>query len=247
MADTRRWPLWLAVITGFVTCIAIWPPVGWVGDRLSAATGERLTLSGLQGSLWQGSAQVVLFDGSVHRALPGRVNWTVQPIALLRGSGAALVLEHPNLNGPLTLSRTDQGLSVSGGELQFPALWLEATGTPWNTLRPGGYIRLSWANVNIGQASRFQIRWQDAQSALSVVKPLGNYEAVIDLAPDGSLAARLNTLSGDLNLEGQANWSPKGGFGFSGYATASPAQQAALTGLLSQMGRLENNRYRLGS
>lgn len=247
METTRRWPLLLAGLTGFLLCLALFPPVGWLGERLAKATGDRLTLSGTQGTLWDGDTQLVLFDGTDHRAIPGRLAWRIRPLAWFDSGEALLSLQHPSLDQPLAVSKKPEGLVVSGGQLNFPAAWLEATGTPWNTLKPGGTIRLAWGNITAGQSFAVNLRWQDAQSALSVVKPLGNYEVLANIGPDGSMTARLGTLSGDLQLEGQASWSAPQGFGFSGYASASPSQQVALTGLLSQMGRLENNRYRLGS
>lgn len=243
----RRWPLLLATAIGFVGCLLAFPPAGWIAGRVSELTGDRLSLSGVQGSLWAGDAQLVLYDGTTRRAIPGRLQWQVQPLAWFRPGQTLAQIELAGFMPPLTLTRTPQGLQVGSGQVQFPANWLEATGTPWNTLRPGGTIRISWPAITIGQAFNLSLRWQDAQSALSVVKPLGNYEVLANVAPQGDLTARLGTLSGDLLLEGQASFSPAQGFGFSGYASASPSQEAALTGLLSQMGRRENNRYRLGS
>lgn len=244
----RRWPLWLAVATGFTVSLLLHPPVGWISAQLEKWTGERLSLSGVQGSLWAGDGQLVLYDGETRRAIPGRLQWQIAPLAWFQAGRPVVTLQHSTLMQALTLTRTPEGLSISAGQLQFPATWLEAIGTPWNTLRPAGAIRLSWNGITIGRGFGFNLQWQDAQSALSVVKPLGNYDVLAQVGADGAMTATLSTRSGDLRLEGQAQWSAAQGFGFTGYASASPSQEVALTGLLSQMGRLENNnRYRLGS
>ncbi len=244
---TRRWPLLLAFAIGFVASILAFPPVTWLTDRVGSVTGQRLNISAVQGNLWSGNGQLVLFDGDRSRAIPGRLQWQVNPTAWLKGGQPLLTVQHDSLAEAVSLTRTAQGFMLSGSQLQFPANWLEATGTPWNTLRPAGAIRLNWGSFIVGQPFAVTLRWQDAQSALSVVKPLGNYEVRVDFAQNGAMAARLNTLAGDLKLEGQASWNAATGFAFTGFASASPSQEAALTGLLSQMGRLENNRYRLGS
>lgn len=244
---TRRWLMVTAFAIGFIASIAAFPPVTWLTDRIGQISGQRLTVGAVQGNLWQGHGQLILFDGDQSRAIPGRLQWRVQPLAWFKKGTPLLTLQHDSLVQPVSLIRTEQGFQMSASQLQFPANWLEATGTPWNTLRPAGAIRLNWGVITVGQAFAVTLRWQDAQSALSVVKPLGNYEVLVDFAQNGAMTARLNTLSGDLKLEGQANWNASSGFAFTGYASASPSQEAALTGLLSQMGRLENNRYRLGS
>jgi general secretion pathway protein N len=244
---SRRWPLVLAFVVGFVASVLSFPPVTWLTDKAGELTGQRLTIGAVRGNLWKGDGQLVLFDGSQARAIPGRLQWQIRPLAWFEQGSALLTVQHDSLAQPVSLMRAAQGFQLSGSQLQFPANWLEAIGTPWNTLRPAGAIRLKWAPITVGQPFTVTLRWQDAQSALSVVKPLGSYEVLVDFAQNGSMAAKLNTMSGDLRLEGQASWNAAQGFAFTGYASASPSQEAALTGLLSQMGRLENNRYRLGS
>jgi general secretion pathway protein N len=236
-----------AVLLGFMLTLSVYPPVSWLAARVDAATGGRLAIAGVQGSLWLGSCQVLLFDGEARRAIPGRLSWRVQVGGLWNAQTALLRIEHPNLQMPLDLQRTPDGMAINASQLQFPANWLEASGAPWNTIRPAGNIVINWQSIRFGDAFSVKILWQDAQSALSVVKPLGNYEVAATISAEGLLDADLRTLSGDLNIEGKARWSAAEGFGFRGYASASPSQEAALTGLLSQMGRLENNRYRLGS
>ena len=71
----RRWAGWgaaLGVVFGLVTQA----PAQWLADSLARATQGRLLLAEARGSLWDGSAVLVLTGGAGSRnasALPGRL------------------------------------------------------------------------------------------------------------------------------------------------------------------------------
>jgi general secretion pathway protein N len=150
------------------------------------------------------------------------------------------------LTQALQLRWADGAIHWNDGSITFPAQWLEIVGAPWNTLKPEGQIYLGWTAGHIAGPFQVEITWRDAQSALTAVRPLGEYKVTIEQQRPGNVRIQLATLRGPLSMDGAGEWTAKTGFKFSGYADASAAEKPALLGFLSQMGRREGDRYRLG-
>lgn len=77
----RRWAAWGVVLGGVVGAVAN-APAQWLADSLSQGTGQRLLLADARGSLWNGSAALVLTGGAGSRdasVLPGRLQWRLRP------------------------------------------------------------------------------------------------------------------------------------------------------------------------
>ena len=82
----------------------------------------------------------------------------------------------------------------------------------------------------------------DIASRLSTLRPLGSYRMELRAAPDGHTATlNLNTLSGDLLLQGSGQW-VGGRLRFRGEAEAAPGREVALTNLLNIMGKRQGTR-----
>ena len=77
----RRWAAWglaLGLLVGGVANA----PAQWLADGLRQATDQRLLLADARGSLWNGSAVLVLTGGVGSRdasVLPGRLQWRLRP------------------------------------------------------------------------------------------------------------------------------------------------------------------------
>ena len=77
----RRWAAWGVALGGVVGAV-VNAPAQWLADSLSQGTGQRLLLADARGSLWNGSAALVLTGGAgSHDAsvLPGRLQWRLRP------------------------------------------------------------------------------------------------------------------------------------------------------------------------
>ena len=119
-----RWARPVALIGGALLgttlALLVWAPAPWLAAALAEATGQRLLLADARGTVWQGSAVVVLIGGAGSRsasALPGRLNWT------LGLDGAALGLQARQdccINGEMRL-RVTPGLGRVRVELLPPA------------------------------------------------------------------------------------------------------------------------------
>ncbi len=180
-------------------------PAAWLAAAVGDATGQRLVLADARGTVWQGSAVLVLTGGAGSRtasALPGRLRWTLGLDGTALGlraqqdcciNGEIRLRVWPGLGrtriellaaGPGALSGAGVGAAAGAGTAlgQWPASWLVGLGTPWNTLQPTGSLQLSSPGLAIEQR---QGRWQfsgradlevgSLASRLSALDVLGSY------------------------------------------------------------------------
>lgn len=204
----RRWAAWGAVL-GVGGGLVTQAPAQWLADGLQSASGGRLLLAEARGSLWDGSALLVLTGGAGSTdaaVLPGRLQWQLRPGTgglHLRAQQACCLPEglrltlHPGLAGlRLTL---DAGATAPSGDAAarvasaaprllglWPASWLAGLGTPWNTLQLGGQLQLSSTGFSLqsqaGQwwlAGDLQLQLRGASSRLSSLPALGSYSLLL--------------------------------------------------------------------
>jgi len=229
---TRAIGLALLLALSAALTIVVRAPAAWLGDWLEARS--KLRLIDARGTLWQGSALLGFSNGRETTLVPGRVEWRIDTFTPGRIAGQ---VSHPWLRSPLALSLGTQGIGFAKGAARLPAGVLASAGAPFNTVRPGGVLELSWTDGEIrGTAltGELQVDWRDAQSALSTVVPLGSYRLRV-WGSGGIPALELQTLAGPLQMQG--NGTMEGSrIRFSGTAAAEPAMQGALNGLLGVLG-----------
>jgi general secretion pathway protein N len=247
-----RWALW-GIALGVLIAVIVFAPAAWLARGVANARGDRVLLAEPRGTVWSGSAEVVLTagpDSREARSLPGRLEWSIG----WRGLGFELRLQHACcIHGSLVLQlkpglgRTTLSLvSPHGWVGQWPAGLLGGLGTPWNTLQLRGAVRLVTPGFTLESV---QGRWRldgeatielvNASSRLSTLDPLGSYRFTIagDPAHAGTSQLSLETVDGALQLSGSGSWGP-GGVRFRGEASAAtPADEPALANLLNIIGR----------
>lgn len=254
-----RWAEFGAVL-GLVTAVVAWAPAAWLASAVSSATHERLVLADARGTLWNGSARLILSPGPGSRdasELPQRLGWTMRPGWIDGGPGLRLTLDQScciKPAAPLTASFGLDRLTVRLPDatpeqpwIRWPAGWLSGLGTPWNTLAPDGVIAISaqgfvfegrGAAVNVSGVAQVELR--DFSSRLAQVAPLGSYR--MGLVGGGQTPQLiLTTIQGPLQLSGQGSLGAKRAQ-FRGEATAAPGSEAALANLLNIIGRREGAR-----
>jgi general secretion pathway protein N len=213
-----------------------------------SATQGRVELAETRGSFWNGEATLVLtsgsMTGSLRASLPERLSWQLSPLALMTGS-MDLTLSHPSaLAQPLRV-RASPGGRVDAGPttLRLPASLLVGLGAPWNTVRPGGVVSVTWDKLAI-EPRRFQgnvtAEWQFASSNLTPISPFGHYRLLTNGVFPGT-QLNLLTISGPLELTGSGTIAEGGRLRFQGVARAMPGTDPAiktqLAGLISLLGR----------
>lgn len=259
-AASPRPPWALAVLAaglGLLTACVLWAPARWLGSALSALSAERVQLADPRGTLWQGSAVLVLTGGEGSRdrlALPGLVHWQWRwPdwSALGLQVRADCCMREPStvrLQGGVGHAEA----SVHAHDSQWPASLLAGLGAPWNTLQPQGQLRLhsdglrlQWAQGRWQVLGGAELTLQDLSSRLSTLSPMGSYRLQLRGGAAPALAKiELSTLSGSLLLSGQGQWLNQR-LRFQGEASAAAEHEAALSNLLNIIGRRQGSRSQL--
>lgn len=252
-----RWAVAGAAL-GLLIGLVVFAPASWLARTLASATGEHLLLVDTRGSIWNGSGVLVLAGGAGARdasSLPGRLHWKMLP----KGLGLQLAARQDCcINGELLLglkpglNRFELTVDSQADWLaRLPAGVLSGLGTPWNTLQPGGSLRLSardlkleWVQGRVRQFGDLQLDLLNLSSRVSTVAPLGSYRLNVTADPGnaGVSTVRLSTLEGALLLSGSGTLNSGGKSRFVGEASAAPGREAALDNLLNIIGRRQGAR-----
>ncbi len=254
----RRWA-WTGALTGVLIGVSVFAPATWLAEAVQSATQGRLQLAQAQGTLWDGSALLVLTGGPGSRdarLLPGRMSWTLTPSSALSWR---LSLHHErHLHHPVHIDLL-AGLGRLRVEVHhpqegighWPASWLAGLGTPWNTLQMGGAVRLDsqnlafeWAQGRLALQGTLTLELRDLSSRLATLPRLGTYQIQLqgDAAGAGTAQIQLSSAEGSpLRLSGSGSWSASG-LRLRGEAAATDEDAPALANLLNIIGRREGTR-----
>ena len=232
-------------LLGAVLAVIFFAPARWLAGAIESATNGHVVLAQPRGTVWNGTAQLVLAGGEGSRdavALPGPVHWQLRPAWL----GVSARIDTPCCTPkPLELRVTGSlggaRIAVADGQSQWPAALLSGLGTPWNTLQPEGNLSLStqglsveWIEGRLIMAGRAQLEANQISSRLSTLKPMGSYRITLNGGITSTL--QLDTIEGSLQLTGSGRWVGSR-LRFDGVATAAPDREAALANLLNIIGR----------
>jgi general secretion pathway protein N len=244
-----RWACAGACI-GVGAALLVLAPARWLAAGLEQLSDGHLQLRQVQGTVWAGSAELVLTgpQGSLGATrLPGRVQWHVQ----LAWRHLAMALQADccmpqALNLRLMLQGRRLQFTVDDSVSSWPMALFSGLGTPWNTVQLEGELQLrsrglraEWADGTLQVEGELQLEARDLRSPLSTLRPMGSYRVTLDGGARPSL--QLETLSGSLQLSGQGHWTGSQ-LHFDGVASALPAHEAELSNLLNIIGRREGPR-----
>ncbi|HYF17765.1 MAG TPA: type II secretion system protein N [Ramlibacter sp.] len=248
LAASPRAPwAWAAAgaVVGLLLALVLFVPASWLAHRVEAATDGRILLREPRGTLWTGSARVVLTGGrgsTDAAALPSRLTWRVRPAV----AGLHVLLQTECcMPQPVGLDwRPGWGratLAVADSRSLWPAGLLVGLGTPWNTLQLEGDLDLAtkglsleWSAGRLAVAGSLEVVARRAASRLTTLRPMGSYRLVLSGGDVPNL--QLTTLEGSLQLTGSGQWIGSR-LRFNGEASAAPEREAALGNLLNIIGR----------
>src|SRR5687768_12678422 len=151
-----------------VVTLAFVAPAQWLAGAVHDATAGRVELAEARGTVWNGSAILVLSageDASAPRtSLPERLSWELNPWRLLVGA-VRLRVAHPSaLAQPVQIDKAFGGpLQIGATQLRLPAALLAGLGAPWNTIRPGGQLTIAWIGLALApgrMTGDIQGEWQ---------------------------------------------------------------------------------------
>lgn len=244
-----RTAAWAAGIGAIAACV-LFAPAAWLARAVEAASQGRIVLADAQGSVWRGSAELLLTGGQGSTdatRLESRVDWRLAP----SWRGARMALNMPCCaKEPLQLELlpgwAQNAVQISPARINLPAQWLSGLGAPWNTLDLQGQLTLATDALQVQLAAgRVQLQGQFSldllgmSSRLSTLKPLGDYR--LRMAGGDVPSMNLQTLQGALQLSGSGQMVGSR-IRFSGEASAEPAQLDALSNVLNIIGRRQGNK-----
>ncbi len=232
-------------LSGALPALAAFAPAQWLAGGVARASGGQLQLAQARGTVWTGSAQLVLTGGAASQdfaALPGRVDWRLRPTWTgVRADVHAACCTAVPLQLRARLRWGGAHLALADSQSQWPAAVLTGLGTPWNTLQPQGQLLLrthglqaEWAAGRLVLAGQAQLDALAMSSRLSTLRPMGSYRFALQGGEVPTLT--LQTLEGSLQLSGSGQWVGQR-LRFAGEASAAPEREAALANLLNIIGR----------
>jgi general secretion pathway protein N len=252
-----RWAIGGA-LAGVVVGLVLFAPAAWLAQAVASASDQRLILADAEGTIWSGSAVLVLAGGAGSRdasTLPGRLEWTLSP----RLYGVELAAREECCLYGTTKIQLRPGLGriqatllpPTGGAVgQWPSAWLSGYGTPLNTLQLGGIFRVVSPGFTVERVEgrwrlggRVDLELEGVSSRLTTLETLGSYRVTVtgDSTANSATLLSLSTQSGALRLSGEGTWGP-GGVKFRGEARSTTADEAALSNLLNIIGRRDGAR-----
>ena len=255
-----EWPhrmAWIGLVLGLVLALLLFAPARWLAQGIEKASNGQLRLINASGTVWRGQADLMFSGGEGSRTqtvLPRGLHWQLAP-RLDAGMPALGIRLHAPCCTPKPIHlqaspRWGGGeLKIAASSSQWPADLLSGLGTPWNTLRMEGQLALETEGMTLrwtqGRANMVGAVAIDAlviASRLSTLRPLGSYRLELQALEDGhSASLDLQTLRGDLQLQGSGQW-VGGRLRFEGEARAAPGREVTLTNLLNIIGRRDGSR-----
>lgn len=250
----------LAPVLGLLIGTVLFAPARWLAAVVERASQGQVLLRNTHGTVWQGRADVLLAPGTgsgTTVALPQGLQWAFSAV-WAQGPALQLQLHAPCCTPTPMVWRVRyaaQGLSLAllPHRSQWPLAWLSGLGAPWNTIQLQGTLQLqtegagltmSWGNGQLRQSGVLDARALNTSSSLSTLKPLGNYQLLLEPDPQGASRFRLSTLSGDLTLRADGEWA-NGHLRLRGLAEAAPQRIEALSNLLNILGQRDGARAHL--
>ncbi|REE20799.1 type II secretion system protein N (GspN) [Paraburkholderia sp. BL27I4N3] len=216
-------------------------PAAWITPQFAKQTGGHVNLVDPAGSLWHGSATLMLAAGSDMSAatlLPGRIEWRTAFWPLFTGRVRMIMRHSEAMPEPITVDATPRTATVTAGAIAVPASLLSGLGAPFNTLDLQGNVQLSWSDwrsFNREAFGQLTVTLTDVSSRVSLVKPLGSYRVLFQAQGESS-TLDLTTTKGPLMLTGNGTVSAAS-TSFHGTASAAPEARDNLAGLLNLLGR----------
>jgi general secretion pathway protein N len=214
----RRALLALAFVSVFIIGLIAFAPASLMGYTLERVSGGTLSLVQTRGSLWHGSGVGLLRQNSGYQSL-GSYRWQLQvfsaSLQVQAGEAAPMTVRYVPFAG-----RVD----VDNLHISLPASIIGSIAPPLGPYQLQGSLETSSDHLALdasGAHGQITVDWLDAASALSEIRPLGDYRILLQ-SNGRALDAQLSTVSGKLKLEGKGSFDSASGMRFNGTAQAAP-------------------------
>ncbi len=209
---------WLIIAAGaiaFLATLALFLPASLIVSRLP----PNVVVSGLSGTVWNGAAESVTFNGQQLGAL----QWRVHAMQLLSARVAAygsLAGEHGQVAGEFALS-SGQKVDVDALQAQWQIAMLPIKAVPrgWT-----GSVKVDAPLLRAEKNTLLDVRGTiDVLDIRRTEAPMGSYRVTFDDASreGDQLVGRLQDLGGPLRVTGTVRLSP-GNYAIDGLVAAAP-------------------------
>jgi general secretion pathway protein N len=215
----------LALLFGgiFLGGLIAFAPASLMGSILERASGGMLTLAQTKGGLWQGSGVALLRQKSSYQML-GSYRWHLKifsaALQVQAGEATPMTVRYIPFAGRINVDNLHLTLPASIISIAAPQLG------PYQLM---GSFEASSDHLTLNAGSmdgQINVDWLNAASALSAIRPLGDYRIVLQ-GNGATLDAQLSTLSGKLQLDAKGSYDMVNGMRFTGTAQAAPGAAAA--------------------
>lgn len=250
---TWMYALWGALLGAGLAGI-VWAPALWLTWAITQASQGQIQWQGVRGTVWSGSAQLVLTGGAQSRdaqALPSRLQWNLTPrwVGLRINWQANCCMTEP-AEWHLKAGWSTWQIQVKQHTSTWPAALLKGWGAPWNTLQPDGQLQLNtpglqlhWAEGRMQFMGQAELKLHKVSTRLSASRPIGSYLLQLRGSPEGTATPtlQLSTQQGPLLLSGEGQWIGAR-LRFKGEASAQAGHEQELNNLLNILGRRQGAR-----
>ncbi len=211
----KHWLIVVLAILAFLGTLALFLPASLIASHLP----PNVVVTGLSGTVWNGAAESVAFDG---RQL-GSLQWRVHAMQLLSGRAAAhasLAGEHGHIAGEFALS-SGQKLDADGLQAQWLVASLPIRAVPrgWT-----GSVKVDAPLLRTENTALLDVRGTiDLLDLRRNEAAMGSYRVTFDdtSRQGDQLIGRLQDLGGPLRVTGTVRLSP-GNYAIDGLVAANP-------------------------
>jgi len=239
---------WKIVFLGglfYLAFLAASIPASVIARQIERQAGERVLFSSEQGTLWSGTADMLIADAN-GGAIPqrvGAVSWRFRAADLWLGQlGFNLELADTDVMAKGTLRQGMSGLRLRDVKAEIPVGWLTGFHSALATWRPTGKLLVEASDFDFASnaiTGHAIVRWLNASSALAA-RPFGSYRLNLEGKSQG-IAIALSTEQGVLELSGAGNWNRQAGLTFDGIARKNAGAEGLDEFLRAAMGTTQGD------
>jgi hypothetical protein len=223
----------------FVVFLIATAPAAWLALGVARMSHGVVNLNQATGSVWGGSAQLVVHNGSSVPRNLGMLSWDAQVWWLFLGRVQVelhLVNSNIDMHGRLGIAYNTVYLDAVAADIN--AAYAVAVYLPAALINPEGRITVRAPSIKIQQGAvtgKADLTWENAAVSLSNGKVLGDYHLTFD-GQGQSVLLKIDTLKGKLRFDGQGIWRPGSGYMQVSGSAVPEEQPSEVDSLLQIMG-----------
>ena len=223
-------------LAAYALAVVACAPATLMDSVVSRASHGLLRVAEARGLVWRGHGYLEVVDARNASAIAKAIDWRVKPLALWRGV-VAFDVRLAGAPSTTTIAASFRKVDIANIALDVPAAALALAVPQLAAAQLTGDITLIAPRVTVDggmMQADADVAWRNAGSGLTPVAPLGEYSMQIRSERDG-IHARLATVSGPLQLEGEGSWRRHAGPSFSTTAHVAPEYSEALSPMLQSL------------